>query len=293
MTAGEARGRGADAADGGTPAHGIVERRASHDSVTVRWSAATERGRRRLNEDSLLARSPVFVVADGMGGHAAGDVASALAVDAFLDLAGGAPVDAEAVEASLERAVASVAGASVGDADPGAAGTTLAGAVLVDVDAVAHWLVLNVGDSRTYLLDDGELRQISVDHSLVQELLDAGTVSAQEARTHPERSVITRAIGAGQTPVPDYWLLPVEQGQRLLVCSDGLTAGLEDERIRGILAATPSSADAAASLVSASLAAGSTDNVTVIVADVDDVAGPGRFGDTASMVDGDTVPRAR
>lgn len=272
-----------------TTTSGVREFRMSDDAITVRWSASSDRGlRRSVNEDSVVAAFPVFLVADGMGGHDAGDVASTRAIESFGPLHGSL-AQVEAVERHVEAAFRAVA--ADGDHAARAGGTTLAGAVLVDVGGEPHWFVVNVGDSRTYLLVDGRLEQVSVDHSLMQELLDAGVVDREQAKRHPDRSVITRALGAGQSPAPDYWLLPAERGQRMLVCSDGLTSELDDDRIRGILTATPSPADAAASLVEAAVHAGGRDNVTVIVADVDAVASDVTFGDTANLLDADTRPR--
>lgn len=270
------------------------EYRFAHESITLRWSAATDTGRKRTtNEDSVFASFPVLIVADGMGGHDAGDVASSRAVEAFAELKGTSLAQIEQVERSVAKAFEAVS--SEPRSGDRAGGTTLAGAVLVDVEGEPHWLVVNVGDSRTYLLVDGELEQVSVDHSLVQELIDAGAVDEEQARSHPDRGVITRALGAGQEHAPDFWLLPAERGQRLLVCSDGLTGEVDDVRLRGILAATPSPADAASSLIAVALDAGGRDNVTVIVADVDAVRGDATFGDTARparAAGGDTEPLA-
>lgn len=265
-----------------------VDYRVEHDAVTMQWSAATHTGnRRRVNEDSVFASFPVFVVADGMGGHAAGDVASSVAVEAFRTLKGRSLASFEAVEACVESAFEAVDA----EDDPGA-GTTLAGAVIVDIDGVPHWFILNVGDSRTYVQQGNQLKQVSVDHSVVQELFDSGVVDAEGARRHPERSVITRALGAGQPHRPDFWLLPVERGQRLLVCTDGLTSEIDDDRIRGIVAATASPADAAASLVAAALDAGGNDNISVVVADVETVhAAEHPWSDTVQLLELDTVPR--
>ena len=268
------------------------EYRFEHSAIALRWAAATHEGKRTTNEDSVFASFPVFLVADGMGGQASGDVASALAVESFRTLKGRALATIEGVEHSVERAFRAVRHEAAWHGAAG--GTTLAGAVAVDVGGIAHWYVLNVGDSRTYLLADGVLQQLSVDHSVVQELVDAGAVERAAARTHPQRHVITRAIGAGQEHAPDSWLLPAEHGQRLLVCSDGLSSELDDAEIAGLLRATPSPADAAASLVARALHAGGRDNVTVIVVDVDQVAGGWDLDDThRGALDEDTVPIAR
>lgn len=268
----------------------VGEYRFSHPSIALRWAGATDPGRvRTVNEDSVFASFPVFLVADGMGGHAAGDIASALAVESFRALKGRALADIEGVEAAIDRAFRVVHRETHGQT-PG--GTTLTGAVLVDIGGVAHWFVLNIGDSRTYLMSDGALRQVSVDHSVVQELVEAGTVHASQARTHPDRHVITRAIGAGTLRGPDCWLLPAERGHRLVVCSDGLTAELDDAEIEHVLRAAYEPARAAGELVERALNVGGRDNISVVVADVIDVASDG-FDVTWARDIEDTVPRRR
>lgn len=265
---------------------------AAHDeSVSVRWGAATDVGRRRtVNEDSVFAAFPVFLVADGMGGHDAGDVASSLAIGAFQRLKSRTTTTVRDVEEAVFDAMRQVEQSEVGMRG---GGTTLSGACLVDIDGVAHWLVLNVGDSRTYLLDDGELEQLSVDHSVVQELLDAGRVAPFEARNHPHRNVITKAIGGGASARPDYWIVPASAGQRVLICSDGLSGEIEDNEIARVLRVEASPAAAARTLIHAALLAGAPDNVSVIVVDVDAVAGP-LVEDTGGRLElEDTLPSVR
>ncbi|WP_413316917.1 protein phosphatase 2C domain-containing protein [Agrococcus sp. 1P02AA] len=248
----------------------VGEFRFSHPSISLRWAGATHPGMRRtVNEDSVFASFPVFVVADGMGGHASGDVASALAIEAFRGLKGRTLADVACVEASLADAFELVRERSLGQP---IGGTTLSGAVLVDVDGVAHWLILNIGDSRTYLFAEGALQQVTVDHSVVQELVEMGALQQADARRHPNRNVITRALGAGERQPADVWLRPAERGQRLLVCSDGLTGEVEDAEIAEILADVASPAAAAALLLRRALDAGAPDNVSVVVLDVDAVA---------------------
>jgi protein phosphatase len=134
-----------------------------------------------------------------------------------------------------------------------------------------YWLVLNIGDSRTYRFSQGSLNQISVDHSEVQELVDAGQISRAEAAVHPRRHVVTRALGTGYETEADYWLVPVEEGDRMLVCSDGLNGELDDEQIAGILAAEPDPQAAVDELIQAALRCGGRDNVTCIVVDATNV----------------------
>ncbi|WP_405216202.1 PP2C family protein-serine/threonine phosphatase [Agrococcus sp. Ld7] len=267
----------------------VGEFRYSHPSISLRWAGATHPGMRRaVNEDSVFASFPVFVVADGMGGHAAGDVASTLAVEAFRSLRGRALADVAHVERALERAFDSMhehaRSAQLG-------GSTLSGAVLVDVGGIAHWLILNIGDSRTYLYEHGELRQVTIDHSVVQELVETGSLRSGDARTHPHRNVITRALGAGQRQSVDIWLRPAERGQRMLVCSDGLSGEVEDAEMADILRDVAAPAAAAALLLRRALDAGAPDNVSVVVVDVDavELADEDLFDTHAQTLD-DTIP---
>ena len=235
--------------------------------IAVRVGAASSSGRvRSVNEDSFLAEFPLYVVADGMGGHAAGDRASALAVDALRRLAGRA-LSALDVQAALDLAGEQVRDLASPDGSGAGAGTTVSGAVLVEQGGAAYWLVVNLGDSRVYVLEDGLLRQVTVDHSVVQELLDSGDLDPNDAGRHPERHVVTRALGTPGPADPDFWLLPVTAGQRLLICSDGLTTELDHGKIEQLLQADPDPQGAVDALLEAALHAGGRDNVTVLVID--------------------------
>lgn len=254
-------------------------------------ASATDTGRRRsVNEDSLLASPPLFVIADGMGGHEAGDVASTAVVEAFTALLDRGALTVDAVTACIDDAKRSVG--AKGEDTGRVLGTTLIGAAVTVEGGADYWLIFNIGDSRAYRYARGCLTQISVDHSVVQELLDAGSIDGEEARTHPDRNVITRSIGAGGGDV-DYWLLPVEPGERLLLCSDGLTSEVPDSRIAGLLERAADPATAARTLLDAALEAGGRDNVSVIVIDV-----PGATEVEATRppmdgaVDDSTTPRA-
>ncbi|WP_094770602.1 PP2C family protein-serine/threonine phosphatase [Microbacterium gorillae] len=235
--------------------------------IVVRSGAATHAGLRRpINEDSHLAQAPLFLVADGMGGHAAGDLASAAVVEEFGALLNRGRIAVDDMSAALERSKARV------DALPSGArpaGTTLSGVAVSDVNGAAYWLVINVGDSRTYRYADGALDQITIDHSMVQEMLDNGEVElAQRVR----RNVITRAIGAGSTGIADFWMIPAEVGDRILVCSDGLTNELDDERVREVLEDEADPESAALRLVREAMANGGNDNITAVVVDAVSVA---------------------
>ena len=141
-------------------------------------------------------------------------------------------------------------------------------AVLVEDDEGTKWLLANLGDSRIYRVAEGRLDQVSVDHSVVQELIDAGRISAEEALVHPERHVITRALGSPGGVDPDFFLLPLASVERLLLCSDGVTGMLEDKEIEDILDSVADPRDAADTLVRAAVAAGGRDNATAVVVDV-------------------------
>lgn len=242
--------------------------------MTLSWGVCTDRGRRAENEDSYVASRPVFVVADGMGGHEAGLAASRLVADAFAPLVGAARITALEVRQAIETAGAGIR--SLVSLGPGP-GSTVSGVGLIEHDGPPYWLAFNIGDSRVYRLGAGqELEQISVDHSRVQELLEAGELTRTSARHYEHRNIITRALGAGlpMAPEPDQWLLPVQAGDRMMVCSDGLTGEVTDQLIAATLLTVPASGDAAEALVQAALDAGGRDNVTVVVVDVRELEDP-------------------
>ena len=230
------------------------------------WGSATDRGLvREVNEDALLAYPPVFLVADGMGGHDAGDLASRITVEEFAQLAGQSAATADDIHACFARTSARIRGEFTGGRQ---GGTTVAGVAVTVHDDTAYWLVFNVGDSRVYRWAEDALEQVSVDHSVVQELVDQGRIDPADAETHPERHVLTRALGTGDEPEPDYWLLPAGLHDRLLICTDGLTRELSDTDIAAVLADVADAQDAANELVRRSLESGARDNVSAVVVDV-------------------------
>lgn len=266
--------------------------------ITVMHGSATDTGlRRRINEDSFLAAAPVFLVADGMGGHHAGEIASATVIDEFAAFAGRPSLGIDEVRAALAAARRRVESLPAGDG--AVAGTTLAGVVVADVDGDGYWLAINLGDSRTYRLSGGELEQVSVDHSVVQELIDAGELDPAVAVSDTRRNVITRAIGAGSDGDADYWLLPAEEGDRILVCSDGLSSELERDTIEAILLAEAHPQAAATRLVHEAILHGGRDNITALVVDATAVRSRGSRPSehtapstpVADEIDGDTLPR--
>jgi protein phosphatase len=258
--------------------------------LVVATGAATHSGLRRpLNEDSYMASPPLFLVADGMGGHEAGERASATVIDEFARYIGRVDLELEDLLEALARARSAVEALSTDGS--GRAGTTLSGVVVASVEGMGYWLTVNIGDSRTYRLADGELEQISVDHSVVQELIESGELTAAEAATDRRRNIITRAIGASSTGDADYWLFPAELGDRMLICSDGLTTEVSDERITQILAAEPDPQRAADILVDEAVQAGGRDNITVVIVDAVSVAARRGALLQADDVDADTRPR--
>lgn len=242
------------------------------ESFVLDVGAATDRGLvRELNEDSYLAREPVFAVADGMGGHEAGEVASRLCIEALGDeefFTPGHPATVLDVVLAVRRA-----DWAIREATGARAGTTLAGAFLSeDDDGAPAWIVANVGDSRVYAADGGGFDQITEDHSEVWDLVARGEITPEEARVHPRRNVVTRALGTGFDTDPDLWRIPLFPGQRLVICSDGLTTELEDLEIDAILRDNETAQAAADALVAAALEAGGRDNVTVVVVRVGEAA---------------------
>lgn len=263
----------------------VVDMPSGGGTIEVCWGAATDIGRKRkLNEDSYLAQSPLFIVADGMGGHAAGDVASSAVVTRLAELADLDFVPPEAILEALRAATADITLAD--DDDDVGVGTTVTGAVLTARGGEPYWAVFNIGDSRVYRFEDNEFRQVTIDHSVVQELVDAGRISAHEAETHPDSNVITRAVGFGAEPVADFWLLPVRDGLRLLICSDGLTREVNERSLRRHLAAGLSAHDTAAELIDAALSGGGRDNITAVI--VDTVSSPVDTGIEATTSTGET-----
>jgi protein phosphatase len=231
---------------------------------TFEVGSRTDIGRvRDHNEDSLLVLAPLFAIADGMGGHAAGEVASELAIrtleDAQID-----SLDADALQSAVIRANATIIKGAQDGLGRAGMGTTLTAAIL-EHDRL---LIAQVGDSRAYLLHEGRLRQVTRDHSLVEELIAAGQITEEEARFHPNRSVITRALGSDVNVQPDLYEMQVYEGDRLLLCSDGLSAMLNNGEISDVLRTEREPQRAADALVAAANEAGGYDNITIIVLNV-------------------------
>ncbi|WP_017932879.1 PP2C family protein-serine/threonine phosphatase [Nocardioides sp. Iso805N] len=244
--------------------------------LVVDHGSATDVGLvREVNEDSLFAEEPVFVVADGMGGHDGGDVASGIAVQEFARLAGRSfTLDAgiDAIVEALRSADTRISEYAAGQRARGQldfhSGTTVVAALVVEAPAGPQWLIANLGDSRIYRFFEGALTQLSVDHSLVQELVDAGTLTPEQAEKHPDRHVITRALGGVASAVPDFFHMMLPPGSRVLLCSDGVSGMIGPTAIAEILGRQGDARDAARRLVDAAVAAGGRDNATAVVVDV-------------------------
>ncbi len=253
---------------------------------SVRYGAASGMGvARTVNEDTFLVAPPVFLVADGMGGHRSGDVASRLVADRFELLVGAGEISVERVRDCITECQAAVAALSDTHGDGRAPGSTLVVAVLVNHDGANSWMVANLGDSRAYRLADRELVQISHDHSVVQEMIDSGHLDADDARQHPQRNVITRAIGL-EGVAADYSLLTLGDGCRLLLCSDGVSSALGDAELARILADATDVGDAARRLVADAHRAGGTDDATAVVIEVSRAAASSH----PAQADVDTTP---
>jgi PPM family protein phosphatase len=247
---------------------------------------ATHAGKVRANnEDALLVGEgrdeTLFVVADGIGGFEAGEVASRIAVDVLKELAPGA-----SFEAAISEANRRILAAGRGDERLSGMGTTVVAVRFGGTRDEPVAQVAHVGDSRAYLLRGGSLRPVTEDHSLVAELVRSGDLTRDQAAEHPQKNLITRALGADEEVEVDTSVLPVEAGDRFLLCSDGLSDMIPETRVGEILAEAPGDPEKPArSLVSAALDAGGADNVTVIVVDVKAETAPQeeRSGDTHEM----------
>ena len=257
--------------------------------VTDHFERSDTGRQRRANEDSFYARSPLFAIADGMGGAQAGEVASRTAV-AVLE--NGLPDEGGSIEerlrALMAQANAQINALSRSDEERAGMGTTMTVAYVAEEElAVAH-----VGDSRLYRLRAGDFERLTDDHSLVEELVRQGKLTPQEADEHPQRSIITRALGPEASVEADTRTWPARDGDVYLLCSDGLTSMVPEGRVAEIVAAGASLADAGRALIEAANAAGGRDNITVVLfrlAEVGVAPGPG-VADTSETSEHAAVP---
>ena len=250
--------------------------------MRIEAGAATDLGRvREVNEDSFLVEAPLYAVADGMGGHRGGDVASRLALETIEALMHEGDTSLaervrEANRAVFERSTA--------DQRVSGMGTTHT-AVVVDRGTVQ---LAHVGDSRAYLLRAGALRQITHDHTLVARMVKAGEITREEAAVHPHRNVVTRSLGTEPTVQVDEDTIPLLDEDRVLICSDGLTGMVAEPQIQAILEAEPDPQRAADRLVKAANRAGGVDNITVLVLDAHNEEGdppPGELPAPSRRID--------
>ncbi|CAN5329403.1 hypothetical protein BH24ACT19_BH24ACT19_17280 [soil metagenome] len=222
---------------------------------------------RKNNEDSLLTGEgrdeTLFVVADGIGGFEAGEVASSIAVEVFKELPA-----SESLEDAIREANRRILAASRGDDKLSGMGTTVVAVRFAEKNGEPVVEVSHVGDSRVYLVRGGELKPVTEDHSLVAELVRSGDLTRAQASEHPQKNLITRALGAEDTVEVDTAVLPVEPDDRFVLCSDGLTDMVPETRLQELLASSPDPEKAASTLVRAALDAGGADNVTVVIIDV-------------------------
>ncbi len=234
----------------------------------LRSGSATDTGLvRSVNQDLAVETGTLFAVADGMGGHAGGEVAARLAVDTLAVAFGSKPSGAGLSEA-VNEANRVVFEHSLDNPELRGMGTTLTAAALVNEDGRDVIALVNVGDSRSYRFHAGELSQITVDHSLAEEMVRSGELSETEAAVHPHRHILTRALGVADDVTVDLWRIRPSRGDRFLLCSDGLSNELDGPQIAEVLASVPDPQVAADLLVRAARTHGGSDNITAVVVDV-------------------------
>jgi len=243
--------------------------------MLIRWGALSDTGILRVqNEDSMLAQDGLFVVADGMGGHNAGEVASAMATSMLKSAHANGITDAKELGDLIKEINVQIFQSAAAKTEQSGMGTTLTALAITPSDqtlgenSVATATVANIGDSRTYLLRNGEFRQVSVDHSYVQELVSDGLITREEARTHARRNIVTRALGIEPVVGVDTWTLPLIAGDRYVLCSDGLVDEVTDGDIATCLKRIADPQKTADELVAMANTNGGRDNITVIVVDV-------------------------
>jgi PPM family protein phosphatase len=239
--------------------------------IRLGWGSATDVGRvRQENQDAVVTVSGLFIVADGMGGHRGGEVASELAADALERDFGGTVEDRSTDELvrAVQRANEVVVSAASGDPELAGMGTTLCAMALVDADHDERLAIVNVGDSRAYLLKSGELEQITDDHSLVATLERQGRLTRDEAAVHPQRNILTRALGIDARVMVDSWEVRPVPGDRYLLCSDGLFNEVDESRMAATLRKLADPGEASRELVRLANEGGGRDNISVVVVDV-------------------------
>lgn len=248
-------------------------------SLTTRWGATSETGPvRDTNEDRWRALPPFFAVADGMGGHASGDTAAQVALDALVDaltpdIEAGHWPDLAELDSGISRAARMVSGLASTQGGGAAPGTTLTGTLVIPRDGRPHWVAFNVGDSRTYLVSGSTCARLTRDHSAREEALRVAAATGEDLPL-PGRNILTRALGAGMegTPEVDYVALPVAVGDRIVMCTDGVHGALDDETLTRIVLAHEDPQEGADALVAEALGRGTRDNATALVVAVTGLA---------------------
>jgi serine/threonine protein phosphatase PrpC len=243
-------------------------------SVHLSWGARTHAGLvREQNEDQFVAEFPVFLVADGMGGHVHGDIASGIVADEFRALAERRGISSDDVSEAIRQSHRTIRRAGGRGRGSAGMGSTVVVAAMVEVAGRPAWVIANVGDCRAYRWMDGELEQVSRDHSVVQDLLSSGEITAEQARVHPHRHVVTRAVGIDAEVVADFVIRDPLGGERLLLCSDGLYGALSDGALRAALAGLGAQ-EVADALIAEVLLGDARDNMTAVVIDTESVETP-------------------
>lgn len=243
--------------------------------MKIAWGATTDVGMvRQQNEDSFLAEDGLFAVADGMGGHNAGEVASALAITSLKSGGRAGIRSVDQFREIVQQANSAIYTASLDDSTQSGMGTTLTSMSILEGEE-PRVLIANVGDSRAYLWRDGQLSRLSIDHSYVQELVNEGIITPEEARVHPRRNIVTRALGIDRSVAVDVFSYIVSTGDRIVLCSDGLVDEVGDPDIATVLQQHSGPQECAEALVMVANANGGRDNTTVIVVDIlDDISQP-------------------
>lgn len=257
----------------------------------LQFGGCSHRGAvRETNEDNWLMSPPVFVVADGMGGHKAGDVASAIVVERFTELARLGDFEVDAVEGCIAECQQRIA--LLDDGSGRAPGSTVVAAVYVLKEEAGYWLVVNIGDSRAYAWTESSFEQVTRDHTVVQEMIESGALDALDAARHPERHVITRALGPFDVAAAEYSLIPATGGSMLLLCSDGVSSELADDVLMGILQRGLGAQETAEEVVRTAVDTGGHDNATAVVVEVRNVTARPDGTVVRSPIEEITLPNA-
>jgi protein phosphatase len=237
--------------------------------VPISAAARTDAGLRRpSNQDAYYAGRSIWAVADGMGGHAAGEIASSLVVEALAEADSLEVLKPSAVVAALQRANRRILDYGRDHYESRGLGSTVAGLARVMVGNAEHWAIFNVGDSRVYRCLNQVMTRATIDHSEIEELINQGEITRDEARQHQRRNVITRSMGSDPAPQVDQWVLPPTPGERFVICTDGLTGELTDEQIAQVALADQDPAAVVEQLLSLALLSGGRDNISIIVVDL-------------------------